>query len=380
MNILVFTIHYPLKNVDSTATKAVHYFTKEWIKQGHRVVVVHNHIKLIDYFNANKKKKNIDSYTIDGVEVLYCPINRYIPKFDYILKSDVRKVKKTVLDFLKSKNFLPDKFVVHFCAEQWQIVEAIRKLLNCTPIPIFHNCDVKSDKRIKKIVTTINKIGYRSEKIRDKILSVVDKNIETFQVFSGAPDYIFEINQSKSKIKKVKEDKKQLIYVGNLIPLKNIDITVKALAEIKDKYNYEFTIIGSGKSEKYLKKLVRVFNIEKRISFFPRKDRNEVLEFMRRSDCFIMVSQPETLGIVYIEAMASGCFVIGSKNEGIDGIIVDKESGLLVHPNEVKSLKEALIYYFELDPYKQEMILKESSNQALKYRESTVSIDYLNNL
>src|SRR5699024_5167396 len=93
MNILVFTNHYPFKDRDSTATRAVHYFTKEWVKQGHRVVVVHNYIKLVNVFNVRNKKRDYDSYNIDGVEVLYCPINRYIPKSDYIFKSDVKHVK-----------------------------------------------------------------------------------------------------------------------------------------------------------------------------------------------------------------------------------------------------------------------------------------------
>jgi len=34
-----------------------------------------------------------------------------------------------------------------------------------------------------------------------------------------------------------------------------------------------------------------------------------------------MVSAPETFGLVYLEAMAKGCIVIGTKNWGIDGIV-----------------------------------------------------------
>ncbi len=379
MNILVFTIHYPFKDVDSTTTKAVHYFTKEWIKQGHRVVVVHNHVTL-SYLNKNINNREIDSYILDGVEVLYCPVNRYFPKSDHIFSGDIRKAKEAILNFMEVKKFTPDKFIVHFCSEQWRIVKAIKDSFSCTPIPIFHNYDVKSDRRINEIITNINKVGCRSKKIENRILSVVEKKIETFQVFSGAPDYIYEKNQSRQKTNKEKANKKQFIYVGNLIPLKKTDITIKALAELKDIYDFEFTIIGSGKSEEYLKELVRNLNLDERVSFFPRMHRSEVLEYMGKSDCFIMVSQPETLGIVYIEAMASGCFVIGSKNEGIDGIIIDGKSGLLVQPNNVTALKEALIYYFELDSQENAMILKESSIQAQKYKESAVSMAYLNEL
>jgi glycosyltransferase involved in cell wall biosynthesis len=378
MNILVFTNHYPLKDRESTATKAVHYFTKEWIKQGHSVIVVYNHIELMAFFKMKNKDRVTESYILDGVKVLYCPVNRYIPKSDYIFKYEVRKVSDTIIDFLVKQNFSPDKFVVHFCAEQWQIVESVRRSLNCIPIPIFHNCDVRYKNRIKKIVTASNKIGLRSDKIRKKVLSVIDKNIDTFQVFSGAPDHIF--NTVQPNLIEDETSKKKLLYVGNLIPLKKVDVTIKALALLKGKYDYEFNIIGSGESEKYLKKLVKKCDLEDRVRFLPRMTRENVLEFMRTSDCFVMVSQPETLGIVYIEAMASGCFIIGSKGEGIDGIIVNHESGFLVQPGDIDSLAEALEHYFKLLPSKLDKILKKSSNQALSYKESIVACDYLNNL
>ena len=36
-----------------------------------------------------------------------------------------------------------------------------------------------------------------------------------------------------------------------------------------------------------------------------------------------MISELETFGLVYIEAMAAGCITIASRNEGFDGIIKD---------------------------------------------------------
>ena len=34
-----------------------------------------------------------------------------------------------------------------------------------------------------------------------------------------------------------------------------------------------------------------------------------------------MVSEPETFGLAYLEAMAKGCLVVGAYGWGIDGII-----------------------------------------------------------
>lgn len=39
-NILVLTSIYPADDIPKGWTPVVHYFTKEWVKQGHRVLVV----------------------------------------------------------------------------------------------------------------------------------------------------------------------------------------------------------------------------------------------------------------------------------------------------------------------------------------------------
>ena len=50
---------------------------------------------------------------------------------------------------------------------------------------------------------------------------------------------------------------------------------------------------------------------------------------MRESDIFILPSRNETFGMVYMEAMASGCITVCSKNDGVDGIIRDGINGFL---------------------------------------------------
>lgn len=61
---------------------------------------------------------------------------------------------------------------------------------------------------------------------------------------------------------------------------------------------------------------------------------------MRDSDIFILPSVGETFGMVYLEAMASGCITIGTKGDGIDGFIRDKQNGFLTLPvsTEIRKL------------------------------------------
>jgi glycosyltransferase involved in cell wall biosynthesis len=54
----------------------------------------------------------------------------------------------------------------------------------------------------------------------------------------------------------------------------------------------------------------------------------------RDADIFIMPSQNETFGLVYIEAMSQGLPIIYTKNDGIDGYFDNGEIGFAVNPDD----------------------------------------------
>ena len=66
----------------------------------------------------------------------------------------------------------------------------------------------------------------------------------------------------------------------------------------------------------------------------PRIDQKLVYEKLDENDVFILPSINETFGVSYLEAMARGLIVIGSKNTGIDGLIENKKEGFLIEPNK----------------------------------------------
>ena len=59
---------------------------------------------------------------------------------------------------------------------------------------------------------------------------------------------------------------------------------------------------------------------------------------IRNADCFVMVSSREAFGLVYLEAMAKGCIVIGTKGQGIEGIVKHGENGFLCKARDVNEL------------------------------------------
>jgi glycosyltransferase involved in cell wall biosynthesis len=71
-----------------------------------------------------------------------------------------------------------------------------------------------------------------------------------------------------------------------------------------------------------------------------------VQELYRQSDVFILPSRLETWGDVLLEAMAFGLPCIGVYGQAMEDIIISGETGVLVAPEQVELLAEAIIQLF----------------------------------
>ena len=267
--------------------------------------------------------------------------------------------------------------LVHYASSQYPITKFLQKEYGWMPVFIFHNCDLRLPNVVKKIIGISPRVGVRSEAIKKKITNIVGHEIQTFQVYSGYPDHL--LNSYCPRICKSgnKTERYNLLFAGRLIPQKNVDIIIKALAQIKDEYPFVLNIVGDGEKKSELTHLVENIGLKERVVFHGNQSREYVLSMMQKTDCFIMASHNETLGLVYLEALGCGCFVIGSKGEGIDGIIHDKENGVLVTPGNVTELVDALEYYFNLDEKVFRKIMDSAHETALKYTESSVTKMYI---
>jgi len=373
MNILLFTTHYPDIHYDNKQTLADHYFAREWVKLGHRVVVIHIDIeffpkKVLRELNGYK---STSSFNLDNVEIHTIGVSRYFPKSAFLFKNTINRNSKSILLLIEKIGIIPDIVFVDFCYSQWEIISQLRSYLKVNIIPIFNNCDIGNFEKVKGILSDSSLIGVRSKKISIELNKISTDNTY-FVIYSGAPNEIFT-NYIKETEQCEQLDKYKLLYVGDLIPLKNVNTIIDALNVLKDKYNFTLDIIGEGKSNNKLERMVKKYQMMNIVSFHGKLKREQVIKYMKESDCFIMVISPESFGIVYVEAMASGCYVIGSKNEGIDGIIIDHQNGVLVIPGNTSALIEELDYYFQLGKLEREKITSKAFEDSKMYSEETVA-------
>lgn len=342
MNILLFSSIYPapVEYGIPNDTKVVHYYARQWKSAGHTIQVIYLHmipIKRIAHKGNVLKAMGWEAdYRLDGIDVHLVEYQLLYPRANYLSCIQAKNAEKRIEAFLLDKAFVPDKVFVHFpctfkgikCASNY----------TCPTMAVLHNIDVrllKGDSSLFDEISAYKTIGGRNFSICHTASELLRCKAEL--VLSGIDEaFIPTLDFIEDKLSKPQNVIK-MVYAGNLIKLKNVDILIQSLSRVK--FDYICEIIGDGPEKEKLELLA---NDNSKIIFRGRVSREKTIEAMRDSDMFVMVSSPETFGLVYIEAMAQGCITVGSKNEGIDGVIKDGINGFLVEPQSVDALVERL--------------------------------------
>lgn len=250
---------------------------------------------------------------------------------------------------------------------------------------VFHNdCSPKNIKkyRIRENIESIKAVGARSIREAVSIKEQLGMQELPFICYSGVPNDIVEINDricSKQDYK----DGIQFLYTGGLVQKKRVDAVIKAYSGLKEKHgelNLSLKIIGGGSEEEELQEMVRELNLKDSVCFMGRRPRKEVLNEMKSAHIFTMISQGETFGMVYLEAMLQGCLVIASRGGGFDGIIEDGINGFLCESGNVQMLETIYERIIEMDIKQRNIIGQRAIDTAMQFSEKAVAQRYLNDV
>lgn len=137
-----------------------------------------------------------------------------------------------------------------------------------------------------------------------------------------------------------------IIYTGQLIEAKGLDILIKSLPIVKEEIDdFRCYIVGDGKASYNLKNLAIELGVSDLVEFTGFLGRDNLKEYYMKSEIFVFpVVWPEPFGRSLLEAMNYGLPIIASENIGRE-IIGD--AGLIYKKNDPNELAEKIIYLFE---------------------------------
>lgn len=398
MNILVLTSVYKeisLGNRD-TSTNIVNSFVHDWVKQGHNVIVIHNshcYPRLIHMiplslknklatkmgfsipdYDAVKKKEYLD----EGARIYRLAIKKIIPHKSPSTRALITQTNK-INEILKNINFVPEIITGHWASPQIEIISELKKVYNCKTACVLHGTGYINDPKFntKKYLAGIDHLGCRSLSQSKQVKEILNLERLPFVCNSGVPDkYLENYSLNVSKFENVKKWK--FTYVGRLVAYKNIDATIKALSKLENS-DWEFNIVGDGAERENLEKLAKTLNCSDNVKFWGRVPRDQVMEILKNTHVFVMISTNEIFGLVYLEAMAASCITIASKYGGVDGIIIDRKNGYLCSEGdsaELSSIINKVIFSKSLNDIKS--IVSQGYQTANEYSDSKVALKYIN--
>lgn len=112
-----------------------------------------------------------------------------------------------------------------------------------------------------------------------------------------------------------KEDTRavDILGVGSLIPLKNWDLWLSAVAFVKQSIPHlRAVLIGSGPEKHRLAARIASFNLENNVTLLDELPRPEVLRNMQQATVLLHTSNYESQGYVLLEAAAAGCRLVST--------------------------------------------------------------------
>lgn len=397
MNILAITQIYPQPDDvgDDRPTSTVEYFAKQWVKQGHNVTVIHcpSKFPLLFYLmpkgikDSFSNRSNTTAPPIDsrkdlhrtefGITIHRLPMLKLFPGRAFSISQMERQTRK-ICEVLDRENFKPDIVMGHFANPSLELVARVARAYNAkTSIVFHHDCSKGNIEkyRITDNIKSIKAIGARSKIEAENIQELLGLEEKPFICFSGAPNDAVEACEKKCTKHNYEGGLKHL-YVGSMLKRKHVDAVIKAFSACNNS-NATLRIIGGGQEEQRLKSLVSELDIKDVVSFVGKIPRSHVMDEMRNAHVFTMISQGETFGMVYIEAMLQGCITIASYGEGFDGIIKDGENGFLCEAGNYDDLAEIYKKIEAMSEEERNRIGQNAIDTALKFSEAAVAERYL---
>ncbi|MBU0477482.1 glycosyltransferase [bacterium] len=290
---------------------------------------------------------------IDGIEVHH-PRYLVIPK---ILRSlygffffigVIKKVKEIYKTF---------KFDVIFCS--WAYPDGfgsalIAKLLRTPFVMKVHGTDVNVVTRYffrrRMIVYALKraeKVIAVSNALKEKIIGLgIDK--EKIEVISNGvdTDLFRPVDRIPSRDKLcLPQDKKSILYIGNLEKIKGIDLLIDAMKDLPEGIN--LAIVGRGSLEDELRAKVETLGLEDRVKFYGSQLHSDIPLWLNSCDVLCVPSRNEGCPNVVLEALACGTAIVASKVGGIPELIRTEDAGILVRPGYVSELENGIEAAFE---------------------------------
>ena len=128
-----------------------------------------------------------------------------------------------------------------------------------------------------------------------------------------------------------------------LHPVYGLDLLIEAFAQVHSHFPQTLLrIAGDGPQRSILENLAEKLGVSECVEWLGRLSNQNVADFYKRVDVVVVPSRQESFGVTAVEGAACARPVIASRVGGLTEVIVEGETGLLVPPENILELGQAM--------------------------------------
>jgi glycosyltransferase involved in cell wall biosynthesis len=161
-----------------------------------------------------------------------------------------------------------------------------------------------------------------------------------------------------------------LLYVGRLVPSKQVDFLIKAIPNLSE--DFLLVIVGSGIEKENLENLAASLNVKDRVIFAGRVSDDDLPKYYASSNAFVTASLHEGFCVPIIESFASGKPAVVPNRASMPEVVAD---GGLIYDGSMEDFLSKLRSL--KDPTTIDKINIKVNQIIKKYDVSKVSEEYL---
>jgi colanic acid/amylovoran biosynthesis glycosyltransferase len=276
--------------------------------------------------------------------------NSFLPKSFNRIRRMLSNYSLNFNEYLLSKSFVRNKIDV-VLAQFGPTGESIAKACATAEIPLivhFHGADASVDELIKKynhyksVFSSAWKVICVSKVMEEKLISLGCPSEKLIYNTYGPRDHFLDIAPTF--------ENPHFFAMGRFTDKKAPYYTILAFKEVLKKHpKAKLTMGGDGQLLSTCKNLVHYYKMDHAVDFPGVLNTDQVLDYFRNSSAFVQHSivaddgDAEGTPLSILEASAASLPVISTYHAGIQDVIINESSGLLVKEHDVKTMAEAMI-------------------------------------
>jgi glycogen(starch) synthase len=136
-----------------------------------------------------------------------------------------------------------------------------------------------------------------------------------------------------------------LLCLGRLVREKGFDVALKAFASVSTRFpRMRLLIAGHGPEHYELRQQAAQLGIKDSVDFIGSVAPDHVPKLLNSVTAVLMPSRYEPFGLVALEAASVGRPIVASRIGGLSEIVIDRQTGILVEPENSAQISEAIVF------------------------------------